>query len=92
MSVELQWNEAGTVARDPGSAGSHQVVSDWMDGTVDVEVRNHAGVGPRVDQELHPAQLVGEPKEACRSSIRGSWRVPRVEQGWSRRQSRELGS
>lgn len=63
-----------------------------MDGAVDEGARNRAGGGPRVDQELHPAQLVGEPEEAGRSSIRGSWRVPRVERGRGWWRSRELGS
>ena len=63
MVVELQQDDAGTIAWDPGSAGSHQVVFVWVDGAVDMGARNHTGGGPRVDQELHPAQLVDEPKE-----------------------------
>ena len=49
MAVKLYWDKAGTVAQDPGSAGSHWVVALRMDGTVNVGARNHAGGGPCVD-------------------------------------------
>ena len=91
MSVDLEQDYAGSIARDAGYASSYEVMTIPLDGAVNRGARDHADGGSSVHKDLHPTHFGGEPEKAGGSSIRGSRRVPKLELGWrSWWRSREL--